>query len=104
MLKYKVVQAEGYDNLAMGVNRAIKEGWKPQGGVSSPASTVRAGRHRKVAQGMVKEVDESEIEPESSDDGAEEADEPAEDDSEAVDSAEEADSEDDSDSDYVVED
>lgn len=62
MLEYIIIEAEGYDRLQDGVNRKIEEGFEPVGGISSPAKTGRAGRNRRVAQAMIREVEQQEEE------------------------------------------
>lgn len=60
MLEYIIIEAEGYDRLQNGVNQKIKEGFEPVGGISSPAKTGRASRNRRVAQALIREVEEEE--------------------------------------------
>lgn len=47
-MEYKIIAASNIGTLEQLVNRAIAEGWKPQGGVSAD------GSYRMVFQAMVR--------------------------------------------------
>ena len=58
MVEYRIVRTGSKVDLARDVNNAMKEGWRPQGGVSHTASSILPLIARPIvwAQAMVRET------------------------------------------------
>jgi hypothetical protein len=50
IMEYSVIKESELGNLIDDVNKAIKQGWKPQGGICSDSN------HHGYAQAMIREV------------------------------------------------